>query len=465
MFHTHLGYNFSALYIHKTLAPLSDYYDITWQPFTAVYSNYNTTLSVTGTDRNAGRMTFSPSGHVEAPIVAISNNGCDAADFPENVSGNIALISRGGCEYGLKSALAGAAKAAGVVIYNNQGGDERLWGTLIERSRPEGPYPPTVGISQNAGRTILTSMASRERIGNLTVEGRVEDRVTMNLIAQTKAGDQNNVLVLGAHADSVEAGPGIQDNGSGVSCLLEVALQLAKYNVTNAVRFAWWSAEEFGLAGSQYYVDQSSAADLDRIRLYINFDMIASPNYILGIYDGDASDSPEGIAAGPAGSGEAELLFTKYLEDVGQMSTPIYFNNRSDYQAFIYSGIPSTGPFTGAEGTKTAADAAAYGGTVGQAYDPNYHKVGDTVDNLNMEAFLINTKAAAHAPWSRKLILMQPGVRSTTTGTMASEKINAGQSVFLVVYSANTRGMVGNIRMINLDKVKKLCTCPVKTEI
>lgn len=152
--------------------------------------------------------------------MAISNNGCDAADFPENVGGNIALISRGGCEYGLKSALAGAANAAGVVIYNNEGREEELWGSLIERSRPEGPYPPTVAISENAGRTILTSLASGERIGNLTVEGVVEDRVTMNLITQTKGGDHNNVLVLGAHADSVEAGPGIQDNGSGVSCLL-----------------------------------------------------------------------------------------------------------------------------------------------------------------------------------------------------------------------------------------------------
>lgn len=152
-----LGYNLSALYNHKHLAPLSDYYDITWQPFTALYTSYNTSLSVTGADRGVGQMTFSPSGHVEAPVISVSNDGCDAADFLENVSGDIALISRGGCDYGLKSALAGAAGAAGVVIYNNEGGDEELWGSLIERSRPEGPYPPTVAISANAGRTILTN--------------------------------------------------------------------------------------------------------------------------------------------------------------------------------------------------------------------------------------------------------------------------------------------------------------------
>lgn len=124
--------------------------------------------------------------------------------------------------------------------------------------------------------------------------------------------------------------------------------------------------------------------------------MIASPNYKLGVYDGDGSDSPDGVA-GPAGSAEAELLFASYLSDVGKISAPVYFNNRSDYQAFINAGIPSTGPFTGAEEAKTAAEAFAFGGTAGQAYDPNYHTAGDTVDNLNMEAFLINTKAAAHA--------------------------------------------------------------------
>lgn len=279
-----LGYNLSALYIHKHLTPLSDYYDIMWQPFTALFTRYSTTLSVTGTDRDAGPMTFSPSGNVQAPIILVSNNGCDVTDFPDNVSGNIAIISRGGCEYGLKSALAGAANAAAVIIYNNIGGDEKLRGSLIQLSRPEGPYPPTVAISESAGRTILTSLASGERIGNLTVEGVAEERVTMNLVAQTKAGDQNNVLVLGAHADSVDAGPGIQDNASGVSCLLEVALQLAKYNVTNAVQFAWWSAEEFGLAGSQHYVKQSSAADLDRIRLYLNCKSHSSPTALCVIF-------------------------------------------------------------------------------------------------------------------------------------------------------------------------------------
>lgn len=394
-----LGYNFSALYIYKHLEALSDYYDITWQPFTTLYSEYNVSLTVSGTDQGPGRLTHSPSGQVEAPIIAVSNQGCNAADFPAGVKGNIALIVRGDCPYGLKSAYAGAAGAAGVIIYNNADGDKKMWGTLIERSRPQGAYPPSVMVSQTTGKALAASLASgKEVVGNLTVQGVCEDRVTMNLFAQTRGGDQNNVLVLGAHADSVIAGPGIQDNASGVSCLLEVALALAKYKTTNAVRFAWWSAEEFGLVGSDYYVNKTSDEDLAKIRLYLNFDIIASPNFILGVYDGDGSDTPTGQYIGaPAGSGQAEALFTQYLTDVRRQSAPIYFNDRSDYAAFLAVGIPATGPFTGAEGIKSSDEMSMFGGTAGAPYDPNYHQEGDTVDNLSMEAFLVNTQATAHA--------------------------------------------------------------------
>lgn len=216
----------------------------------------------------------------------------------------------------------------------------------------------------------------------------------MNVIAQTKSGDPDNVIFVGAHADSVEAGPGINDDGSGTVGILEVALQLAKYEVTNAVRFAWWSAEEFGLLGSEYYVNQSTPEDLDKIRLYLNFDMIASPNYKLSIYDGDGSAFN---LSGPPGSAEAETLFENYFESKGLPSQPTEFNGRSDYGPFLEVGVAAGGLFTGAEQIKTEAEAALYGGTAGIAFDENYHKVGDTVDNLNLEAFLINSRAIAHS--------------------------------------------------------------------
>ncbi|KAH7063094.1 hypothetical protein B0J12DRAFT_641385 [Macrophomina phaseolina] len=314
------------------------------------------------------------------------------ADYPAEVAGNIALISRGTCDFGLKAALAGAAGAAGAVIYNNVNGT--LSGTLGSPNRTEGPYPPTAAISQASGRALLSLLSAGEVIGNLNVNSIIEDRVTMNVIAQTKSGDPNNVIFVGAHSDSVEAGPGINDNGSGSVGILEVALQLAKYEVNNAVRFAWWSAEEFGLLGAEHYVNVSTPEELDKVRLYLNFDMIASPNYFLGIYDGDGSAFN---LSGPAGSGEAEALFEDYFESKGLPSQPTEFSGRSDYGPFLDVGVAAGGLFTGAEQIKTEAEAALYGGTAGVAYDENYHRVGDTVDNLNLEAFLVNTRAIAHA--------------------------------------------------------------------
>ncbi|EOD48067.1 Peptidase M28 [Neofusicoccum parvum] len=386
------GHNFTALYLYELISELSDYYDVEYQPFVETFSGGDATLTVNGEDQDAALMTYAPNGQVEAPIVAVSNLGCDPADYPAEVAGNIALISRGSCEFGLKAAYAGAAGAAGAVIYNNINGS--LSGTLGAPNRTEGAYPPTAAISLANGQAILALIEAGETVGNLNVNSIIEDRVTMNVIAQTKAGDPNNVIFVGAHADSVEAGPGINDNGSGSIGILEVALQLAKYEVNNAVRFAWWSAEEFGLLGAEYYVNQSTPEDLDKIRLYLNFDMIASPNYFLGIYDGDGSAFN---LSGPTGSAEAEALFEGYFESKGLPSQPTEFSGRSDYGPFLDVGVAAGGLFTGAEVIKTEEEAALYGGTAGLAYDENYHKVGDTVDNLNLEAFLINTRAIAHS--------------------------------------------------------------------
>jgi Zn-dependent M28 family amino/carboxypeptidase len=213
------------------------------------------------------------------------------------------------------------------------------------------------------------------------------------VLAQTKGGDPNSVLVLGAHSDSVEAGPGINDDGSGTIGILEVAKQLAKYQVRNSVRFGFWSGEEEGLLGSTYYVEHLSAAERKKVKLYLNFDMIASPNYIYGIFDGDGGDFN---ITGPTGSADIEELFEDYFESIDQNYTSIAFNGRSDYDPFIRVGIPAGGVETGAEGIKTADEQAQFGGQAGIAYDVNYHGPGDNVTNLQPEAFLTNTKAIAH---------------------------------------------------------------------
>ena len=175
--------------------------------------------------------------------------------------------------------------------------------------------------------------------------------------------------MAGAHLDSVPAGPGINDNGSGSAALLELAQQLAKLKPENTLRFAWWGGEEEGLIGSTAYVDDLSAAESDRIALYMNFDMIGSPNYIFMVYDADQS-SFEAPVPIPPGSTAIEDVFESFYTLVGEPYDDTEFSGRSDYQAFIENGIPSGGLFTGAEEMKTEEQEAIWGGTAGRAVRP-----------------------------------------------------------------------------------------------
>jgi Zn-dependent M28 family amino/carboxypeptidase len=220
---------------------------------------------------------------------------------------------------------------------------------------------------------------------------------TSNVLAESKDGDPNNVIMAGAHLDSVNAGPGIQDNGSGSAAILEVAEQMAKVKPRNQVRFAWWGAEESGLVGSTYYVNNLSQEEIDQITLYLNFDMIGSPNHVFFIYDGDDSDGV-GAGPGPEGSAQIEKLFEKYYSEVADKPFKgTDFSGRSDYGPFIAVGIPSGGLFTGAEGIKTAEEVALWGGTAGEQYDPCYHLACDTYNNINLEAYDTNSDAVAYA--------------------------------------------------------------------
>ncbi|MCU0966720.1 MAG: M28 family peptidase, partial [Burkholderiaceae bacterium] len=157
---------------------------------------------------------------------------------------------------------------------------------------------------------------------------------TSNVIAESKDGDPNNVVVVGAHLDSVNAGPGINDNGSGSAAILETAVQMAKVKPRNKLRFALWGAEESGLLGSTYYVNNLTQAQKDQIALYLNFDMVGSPNHVFFIYDGDDSDAV-GAGAGPAGSAEIEKVFEGYFTQRRVPFKGTDFSGRSDYGPFI----------------------------------------------------------------------------------------------------------------------------------
>jgi aminopeptidase Y len=202
--------------------------------------------------------------------------------------------------------------------------------------------------------------------------------------------------MVGAHLDSVNEGPGINDNGSGSAAILETAVQMAKVKPRNKVRFAWWGAEESGLVGSNFYVNNLSQAEKEKIALYLNFDMIGSPNYVFQIYDGDDSDGV-GAGPGPLGSAEIEQLFESYYTKVGQPFKGTDFSGRSDYGPFIAVGIPAGGLFTGAEVIKTPEEAAIWGGTAGNQYDPCCHLACDTFANVSLKALEVNADAVAYA--------------------------------------------------------------------
>ena len=171
---------------------------------------------------------------------------------------------------------------------------------------------------------------------------------------------------------------------------------MAKVKPRNKVRFALWGAEEASLVGSTYYVNNLSDDDLNRIALYLNFDMIGSPNHVFFIYDGDDSDGV-GSGPGPDGSAQIEDVFEGFFESRGLPYKGADFSGRSDYGPFIASGIPSGGLFTGAEGLKTAEEAALWGGMAGIAYDPCYHQACDTYANVNLDALDVNADAVAWA--------------------------------------------------------------------
>ncbi len=222
-------------------------------------------------------------------------------------------------------------------------------------------------------------------------------RTTSNVIAETSTGNAAHTIVVGAHLDSVRKGPGINDNGSGVSTALETALQMSKLGIQpgNKVRFAFFGAEEYKRAGSKHYVNNLSQQERDAIELYLNFDMIASLNYVRYVFDGDNLSYP-----GPAGSAEIEKVFTDYYAAQALPTKPRKMNatgNAFDLITFINAGIPAGGLHTGSKGLKTEKEAAVYGGTAGLAYDPCYHQPCDTPNNVSTQALDEMSDGVAHA--------------------------------------------------------------------
>jgi Zn-dependent M28 family amino/carboxypeptidase len=320
--------------------------------------------------------------------------GCTASDYDGlPVEGAIVLVDRGKCQFGDKQAAAAERGAVALIVANNVDGDE-MGGTLGSDTDVK---IPVIGITKASGERL------RADPGQTTVKLNAGVRVehTRNVIAQTKTGSGSDVVMTGAHLDSVAEGPGINDNGSGVAAVLETALQLGPSpDVKYAVRFGFWGAEEFGLLGSNDYV---ASLDLDALRdisLYMNFDMIASPNPGYFTIDGDQSEAPDPNMEAPRipeGSAGIERTLVAYLKSAGKDPADIQFEGRSDFSSFTLAGVAAGGIFTGAEEKMTLEQAERWGGEAGQPFDPNYHKAGDTIENIDQTALEINGRGVAYA--------------------------------------------------------------------
>ena len=334
---------------------------------------------------------FSGGGNVTGPIVPIdytgpppeagaSTSGCEAEDFPANPAPNsIALVQRGTCVFVDKIRLAAEAGYAAVLIAND-GFEDRTEPFQI------GANPFTLIPAAMTSSTVgLELLAATGQTLTFAVDATTEPAVQYNLIADTPTGNPERTTVVGAHLDSVEAGPGINDNGSGSGTLIEMAEEIAELprNPRNRIRFAWWGAEEAGLVGSSAYVaDLVKSGEIDDIEANLNFDMLASPNFVRFVYDGDNSTG-EGDE-GPPGSAEIEQVFLDYFDSVGLETEPTAFDGRSDYGPFIApeAYVAAGGLFSGAEGVKDEEEEAIYGGAAGSWYDPCYHQFCDTFSSV-----------------------------------------------------------------------------------
>ncbi|WP_308259274.1 M28 family metallopeptidase [Pseudonocardia sp. H11422] len=216
-----------------------------------------------------------------------------------------------------------------------------------------------------------------------------------NVVAQTRTGDPGRVVVVGAHLDSVRKGPGINDNGSGVAALLEIATRLGgSPPIRNAVRFAFWGSEEDDLEGSTHYVKTLSRGDRDDILLYLNLDMIASSNAGYFVLGGEGKTRAE---FGPRGSAQVACVLVEQLAATGVVARTTPFDRESDYAAFIDAGIPSGGVWSGDRKNKSKKQARRWGGQAGEPFDPRYHTRRDRLDELHRTALDRFTRAVAGA--------------------------------------------------------------------
>ncbi len=257
-----------------------------------------------------------PPGGLRARLVP-SGDGCEANDF-DGVGGAIALIRRGTCFFAVKARNAAAAGATAALIFNTEQGP--FDGTLGD------PQAATIPVAAIAGALGTELAGSPNTIFELELVARSVRSSSQNVVADVRPGARR-VLVVGAHLDSVLAGPGINDNATGATAVLEMARVVRARFPGLAVRFAFWGAEEAGLFGSRAYV---STAPKSEIVGYLNFDVLGSRSGEYGIYQGPFA-----------------ARWLGYFERRGIDARVIDIEGRSDHAPFAQAGVPVGGLFAG----------------------------------------------------------------------------------------------------------------------
>lgn len=425
------GYEASAAYVEQALEATGAF-TVERQVFTVDdVIEGPVTVTVGGVALVGGHM-INAEGTAEplvgAPLAAPAEEeggrlGCDPASFTDIPAGSVVVVQRGVCAFGDKVANATAVDAAAVLIANNAPGLVEN-GTVGDRNTSSAP---AASLTPEDGAVLFDLIAAAQGAeqpaptADVVIEKGFVAVPTFNVIAESIAGDPEDVVVIGAHLDGVDAGPGVNDNASGSAALLALADQVAAYEFPNdrKIRLAFWGAEEIGLLGSTHYVTdlaENDPAALERISAYLNYDMIGSDNYTVGVYDADQSTFEASVTV-PEGSIALEAIFTDFFDGVEQPWVDSEFSGRSDYQAFIEAGIPAGGLFSGADTVKTEEEAAIFGGTAGEPLDSNYHRPTDTLENVNREsvdAFAPAIGWAAHVlAWD--LVDAQPPVSPEPT--------------------------------------------------
>jgi Zn-dependent M28 family amino/carboxypeptidase len=387
------GYDASVEYVAKALRDKG--FDVQTPEFEmAIFSVGKQSLSVNGKPVEAHVIDFSGASPAEGAtgrFVVVSGDGakgCEARDYNGlDVTGAVVMVDRGDCDLADKADVATERGAVALVVANDV--EEKVFsGVMDERDEIE---IPVLSVNKPEGDRL------RSETGTATVvaEASVEQVTTRNVIAQTKTGATDNVVMVGAHLDSVKEGPGINGNGTGVATVLETALQMGPSpEVANTVRFGFWGGEEQGLFGSIDYVNSLDVEALKDIALYLNFDMMASPNTCYFTSDANQSLPPDPELDFdqliPEGSPGIERTLVDTIEKAGKTPQELPFDGRSDYDGFTRVGIPAGNFDTGYDSIKTPEQVKLWGGTADQQCDPNYHTAKDTIENINRDALALS---------------------------------------------------------------------------